>query len=95
MIRDRLGSPDLALLPIGAYAPRWFMREQHTDPAEAVEIVRQLDARQAAAIHWGVFALSDEGRDDPVHALRLALDQQGVDPARFRHDEPGGIIDLK
>jgi len=91
-IRARLGSPDLALLPIGAYAPRWFMADQHTDPAEAVRIMLDLDARQAQAIHWGVFPLSDEGRDEPVFELGLALAAHGIAAARFRHDEPGTAL---
>ena len=93
-IRERLGSPDVALLPIGAYAPRWFMRDQHTNPAEAVRVMRDLDARQALAIHWGVFPLSDESRDEPVHLLARALAEHGIPPARFRHDEPGGVFVL-
>jgi len=93
-IRARLGSPDLALLPIGAYAPRWFMADQHTDPAEAVRIMLDLDARQAQAIHWGVFPLSDEGRDEPVFELGLALEAHGIAAGRFRHDEPGAALDI-
>jgi len=94
LIRARLGSPDVALLPIGAYAPRWFMRDQHTDPAEAVRIMQHLDARHALAIHWGVFPLSDEGRDEPVHALAHALAEHAIAPGRFRHDEPGAVLDI-
>ena len=93
-IRARLGSPDLALLPIGAYVPRWFMADQHTDPAEAVRIMLDLDARQAQAIHWGVFPLSDEGRDEPVFELGLALAAHGITAGRFRHDEPGAALDI-
>ncbi|MDR2845162.1 MAG: MBL fold metallo-hydrolase, partial [Puniceicoccales bacterium] len=52
-IRERLGSPDLAMLPIGAYAPRWFMRAQHCDPVEAVRIHCELGARRSVAMHWG------------------------------------------
>ena len=91
-IRERCGAPDVALLPIGAYAPRWFMADQHTDPADAVDILNRLQARQAIAIHWGVWQLTDEGRDDPVHALAAALHQAGIAPSRFRHDEPGSVI---
>ena len=93
-IRARLGSPDMALLPIGAYAPRWFMADQHTDPAEAVRILQHLDAPLAVGIHWGVFPLSDEGRDEPLRDLAHALAEHGIAPGRFRHDEPGAVFTL-
>ena len=93
-MRQRLGAPDIALLPIGAYAPRWFMADQHTDPVQTLQIMRDLDARTALAIHWGVFPLSDEGRDDPVVELRQALVEQNVPDGRFRYDEPGSVFDL-
>jgi L-ascorbate metabolism protein UlaG (beta-lactamase superfamily) len=51
----------LALLPIGAYAPRWFMKDQHMNPAEAVEAFQLCGARQAVAHHWVTFQLTDEG----------------------------------
>jgi L-ascorbate metabolism protein UlaG (beta-lactamase superfamily) len=50
-MRTRLGRPDLALIAIGAYAPRWFMREQHVDPDETVQIVENLEAVRAVGIH--------------------------------------------
>ncbi len=72
-VRDRLGAPDLALLPIGAYLPRWFMAPQHIDPFEAVAAHAELGARQTMAIHFGTFALGDDGQDQPVDDLTLAL----------------------
>lgn len=93
-IHRRLGPVDAALLPIGAYAPRWFMADQHTDPHEAVMIMQRLHAKQAIAIHWGVFQLTDEGRDDPVRALAEALLYEGIPASHFRHDEPGATITL-
>lgn len=95
LIRTRCGAPDVALLPIGAYAPRWFMQDSHTDPDDAVQILRKLDAGLGIAIHWGVFPLSDEGRDDPVRALTHALGQHGISASRFRHDEPGAVFDIR
>jgi len=82
-IRARYGAPDLALLPIGAYEPRWFMAAQHTDPEDAVRIMTDLDARAAIGIHWGTFKLTDEPRDDPARLLAAALAAQGIAPNRF------------
>lgn len=94
-IRARLGSPDVALLPIGAYAPRWFMADQHIDPAQAVHILEDLDAGQGLAIHWGVFPLSDEGRDEPATLLAQVLVERGLPPTRFTAAEPGAVHDLR
>lgn len=90
-IRQRLGRPDVALLPIGAYAPRWFMDDQHVNPREAVMILQDLQARQAIGIHWGVFRLSDEGRDAPREALARALADQRIEPCTFPAAEPGFV----
>jgi len=69
---------DLALIPIGAYEPRWFMSQQHVDPAEAVRIHLDLHARQSIGIHWGTFSLTDESLDEPPRALEVARREQGV-----------------
>lgn len=84
----------LAILPIGAYAPRWFMKGQHQDPAEAVTGFRALGASWAMAHHWGTFRLTDEARDDPPAGLAAALADQGIDPARFRVILPGTAWDV-
>ena len=68
-IRRRLGSPDVALLPIGAYEPRWFMAAAHMNPVEAVEAHRVLGARQSVGMHFGTFQLTDEAIDAPQRAL--------------------------
>lgn len=89
-IHGRFDRFDLALLPIGAYAPRWFMRNQHVDPAEAVQIHRDLHARQSLAIHWGTFELTDEPLDAPPVALTAELKKAGLPAGEFavlRHGE--------
>jgi L-ascorbate metabolism protein UlaG (beta-lactamase superfamily) len=91
-IRATLGPPDLALIPIGAYAPRWFMGPQHCDPAEAVRILREVGARRALAIHWGCFQLTDEARDEPPALLSAALANAGIASERFVAVEPGGTL---
>lgn len=93
-MQDRFGPPDLALLPIGAYSPRWFMAPQHADPSEAVNILLDMDARRAIGIHWGVFQLTDEARDDPVHRLNAALTKAGITADRFRAAAPGDQFEL-
>jgi L-ascorbate metabolism protein UlaG (beta-lactamase superfamily) len=71
-IGRRCGAPDLALIPIGAYEPRWFMSDAHMNPAEAVRVHREVGARRSLAMHWGTFQLTDEGREDPVRGLEAA-----------------------
>lgn len=88
-VRQRIGRPDLALLPIGAYAPRWFMRPQHTDPDEAVQILADLEAARAVGIHWGVFQLTDERREEPPELLLEALARRGIAADLFPAGEPG------
>lgn len=74
---------DLALIPIGAYAPRWFMKDQHVDPAEAVLIHKDLRVSQSVAYHWGTFSLSDEALDDPPAALATARQREGISDSSF------------
>jgi L-ascorbate metabolism protein UlaG (beta-lactamase superfamily) len=82
-IRERLGPPDLALLPIGAYLPRWFMAPQHISPEEAVAAHGLLGAQATMAIHFGTFRLADDGQDQPVEELRAAIAAAGAAPDRF------------
>ncbi|MFL5255959.1 MAG: MBL fold metallo-hydrolase [Rhodopila sp.] len=82
-IAARLGPPDVALLPIGAYEPRWFMAAVHMNPAEAVEAHRMLGARRSIGMHFGTFQLTDEAIDAPIEALAAARQQAGLEPGRF------------
>ncbi|MER0236570.1 MBL fold metallo-hydrolase [Fulvimarina sp. MAC8] len=93
-IRKLHGAPDLALIPIGAYAPRWFMKPQHMNPEEAVSVFEALDAKRALAIHWGTFQLTDEARSEPRDRLMKTLDERGISCERFIALEPGGTLDL-
>ena len=93
-MRAAYGRPDLALIPIGAYAPRWFMAPQHVDPAEAVLIMRSLEARKAAGIHWGTFRLTDEPWDEPPRLLARALTSHGMSPACFEALWPGQAVNV-
>ncbi len=74
-VRARHGPLRLAILPIGAYAPRWFMRDQHMNPAEAVAALADCGADVALAHHHGTFQLTDEAIDAPRLALGEALER--------------------
>jgi len=88
-VRQRIGRPDMALIPIGSYAPRWFMHPQHTNPEEAVQILEDLEAARAVGIHWGVFRLTDERRDEPPELLVEALERRGIAEDLFPAGQPG------
>jgi L-ascorbate metabolism protein UlaG (beta-lactamase superfamily) len=72
-IGKRVGPIDWAMLPIGAYEPRWFMQPQHMGPEDAVEAARLLDARRVVAMHWGTFRLTDEPIGEPPERARAAF----------------------
>lgn len=82
-IKEKYGVPDVSFLPIGTYEPRWFMKEQHMNPEEAVLAHKDLGSRLSLGIHFGTFHLSDEGIDDPVNLLEQALVQHKVGKDRF------------
>jgi L-ascorbate metabolism protein UlaG (beta-lactamase superfamily) len=87
-IRERFRSIRLAMLPIGAYLPRWFMKPAHIDPAEAVEAHKVLGADVSVPMHYGTFRLSDEGEAQPVADLRRAIAANGVSSFEIiRHGE--------
>jgi N-acyl-phosphatidylethanolamine-hydrolysing phospholipase D len=77
-IGERLGPFDLALIPIGAYAPRWFMGAKHLDVAEAIQARADLRARRAIGIHWGTFAMADDPPDEPPRLLAVERERAGL-----------------
>jgi L-ascorbate metabolism protein UlaG (beta-lactamase superfamily) len=93
-IAARLGPIDLALLPIGAYEPRWFMKDVHMNPAEAVQAHLDLGATRSIAMHFGTFQLTPEGIDQPVRDLARARQERGVPPERFQTIEVGESLRL-
>ena len=74
---------DLALIPIGAYEPRWFMSTQHVDPDESVRIHLDVAAVSSIGIHWGTFQLTDEPLDQPPRDLARAAQSHGLAPDAF------------
>ncbi len=81
----------LALLPIGAYEPRWFMSGQHMNPDEAVQAFLLSGAREALGHHWGTFQLTNEGIEAPLRDLDAALARHGIAADRFRPVRPGEV----
>lgn len=63
---------DVAMVPVGAYAPRWFMQTMHMDPEEAVQAIQDLGARIIVPMHWGTFLLSREPALEPIERTRAA-----------------------
>ncbi|OLB67977.1 MAG: hypothetical protein AUI09_01600 [Gemmatimonadetes bacterium 13_2_20CM_2_66_5] len=93
-IGERYGPFDVALMPIGAYEPRWFMRYLHMNPEEAVAAFRALQARVMVPIHWGTFKLTDEAMDEPPIRARAAWDAAGLPPSGYRQLAHGETLTL-
>lgn len=71
-------SIDIALIPIGAYKPRWFMKEKHVDPYEAVQAFKDLRAKWLVPIHWGTFRLSLEPMDEPPQLVQEIAQKESI-----------------
>ena len=91
-IGQRLGPFDLAAIPIGAYAPRWFMSAQHMDPQQAVDVFSELRCHKAVPIHWGVFELADESLDQPLKELAQAISESVSPDIKFSPLKIGASI---
>ena len=93
-IRKKVGEPDLAAIPIGAYSPRSFMKNSHVNPEEAVDIFLDLGAKKAVAIHWGTFKLSTELLDEPPGKLQSALEAKNISQDLFKVLDHGETLSL-
>ena len=89
LTRERLGEMRFALLPVGAYEPRWFMKSVHMIPEEALQAFDDLGCEKALAVHWGCFQLTDEPIHEPLQRLETAVKQAGMAPGRFKAIDPG------
>jgi L-ascorbate metabolism protein UlaG (beta-lactamase superfamily) len=93
-VAKTFGKIALAHIPIGAYEPRWFMKEQHINPQEAVQIFQDCTATQAIGHHWGTFQLTNEAHDQPEKDLAVALTSAGIAAERFSAFRPGQVLSL-
>jgi L-ascorbate metabolism protein UlaG (beta-lactamase superfamily) len=80
---EQFGGFDLAMIPIGAYEPRWFMKTMHVNTDEAVQAHLDARARYSVGMHWGTFRLTDERLDEPPARLAESLARAGVSPSEF------------
>lgn len=76
LIREKFGAPRVAILPIGAYKPEWFMHPMHISPSEAVDAAEQLGAQVNIPMHYGTFALGDDGQTEAINELRRVLKER-------------------
>lgn len=77
-VRERLGAPDVVLMPIGANEPRWLMAPVHVNAEEAVRAWQDLGARHLIPVHWGTFDLADERLEQPVEELLHFAERAGL-----------------
>jgi L-ascorbate metabolism protein UlaG (beta-lactamase superfamily) len=91
-IGEKLGPFDLSAIPIGAYKPRWFMKNHHMNPEEAVKVHKDIGSRKSIAIHWGTFMLTDEPLDEPPQLLKKALKEHNIPDNSFVVLRHGGTI---
>ena len=94
-IGERFGGCDVAMLPIGAYEPRWFMRAAHMNPEEAVQSFRDLRARILVPMHWGTFRLTDEDMREPPVRVRAAWQAAELPEAGLRLLQHGETLILE
>lgn len=78
-IRERIGRPEIALLPIGAYLPPWMMQPVHVNPEEALRAFEDLEADHFLPVHWGTFDMAEEPLHAPADTLRRLIEEHGLD----------------
>ncbi|MEW6077415.1 MAG: MBL fold metallo-hydrolase [Thermodesulfobacteriota bacterium] len=80
----QVGDIDLAIFNLGAYEPRWFMKESHINPVETVRAFRELRARHLMVVHWGTFRLGDEPVHFPPRDIFSEMEKQGLSDRLMR-----------
>lgn len=95
MLADKFGGFELAVIPIGAYEPRWFMQYSHVNPEEAVRIHQEINSKFSIGSHFGTIQLTDEGIDEPIEGLIKAKEAAGLTEAEFIVPEFGATYIVK
>ncbi len=93
-IGDRCGPMEVALVPIGAFKPQWFMSPIHCSPEEAVKIHQDIKTKISIATHFGTFPLADDAENEPVDELKKAIEKSGIDAASFVAMKEGVPLDF-
>ena len=91
-INKRLGSPDVAFIPIGAYSPRRIMKKSHMNPREALDAALDLGAKKSIGMHWGTFILTTEPIREPEVILNDLIQKSNFQEDFFITMKPGSII---
>ena len=94
-IGDKLGPFQLAMIPISAYGPRYFMLNQHLDPAQAVLVHQEIRSQKSIPFHWGTFQLSHEPFLEPPELLAAAMKKTGLPIDEFKAMKIGVTIQIK
>jgi L-ascorbate metabolism protein UlaG (beta-lactamase superfamily) len=93
-IKKRYGAPDISLIPIGAYEPRWFMKYVHINPKEAVRAHIDLQSKFSIGMHFGTFQLTDEAIDTPVKDLIKSLQENNLSHKDFVAPKVGEVFNF-
>ena len=91
-INKRLGNPDIAFIPIGAYSPRRIMKKSHMNPKEALDAALDLGAKKSIGMHWGTFILTIEPIREPKNLLNNLVTENNLDENFFVTIKPGAIL---
>ena len=94
LIQKKFKYMDLSLIPIGAYAPRWFMKYHHCNVEEAIQIHKDIKSKRSIGMHWGTFILTDEPMREPVEKLEQLTEQQNMSPEEFTVMQHGRTIKI-
>jgi len=94
-IGRKLKSPDISLIPIGAYKPEWFMSPVHISPEEAVKVHVDIKSKKSIAMHFGTFPLADDNRERGLHELNAAKEKHGIKEDSFLNLNEGKTLTIR